>query len=60
MKNGDSISVRGIGIEAVPAYNIVHKRDNGKAYHPEGVGNGYILTMGDKRILYSRGHRKYS
>ena len=50
MKNGDSISVRGIGIEAVPAYNIVHKRDNGKAYHPEGVGNGYILTMGDKRI----------
>ncbi len=50
MKNGDSKAVRGIGIEAVPAYNIVHKRDNGTPYHPEGEGNGYILTLGNRRI----------
>ena len=50
MKNGDSETVRGINIEAVPAYNIVHKRDNGIPYHPKGEGNGYILTLGDKRI----------
>ena len=37
-------------IEAVPAYNIVHKRDNGRPYHPKGVGNGYVLTLGDKRV----------
>jgi L-ascorbate metabolism protein UlaG (beta-lactamase superfamily) len=50
MKNGDSRNVEGIGIEAVPAYNIVHKRDTGQPYHPKGPGNGYVLTFADKRI----------
>jgi L-ascorbate metabolism protein UlaG (beta-lactamase superfamily) len=50
MRNGDTRTVKGITIEAVPAYNIVHKRPNGQPFHPEGVGNGYILTFGDKRV----------
>jgi L-ascorbate metabolism protein UlaG (beta-lactamase superfamily) len=50
MKNGDVRTVLGIKVEAIPAYNIVHKRDNGQAFHPKGVGNGYVLTFGDKRI----------
>ncbi|MBI9085153.1 MAG: MBL fold metallo-hydrolase [Desulfobacterales bacterium] len=50
MKNGDVRTVMGIGVEAVPAYNIKHKRKNGEAYHPEGEGNGYVLTIGDKRV----------
>lgn len=50
MKNGDVLTVLGIKIEAIPAYNIIHKRDNGQAFHPRGVGNGYVLTFGDKRI----------
>jgi L-ascorbate metabolism protein UlaG (beta-lactamase superfamily) len=50
MNNGDSRVVQGLQIEAVPAYNIVHKRDNGQPFHPRGVGNGYIVTFGDKRI----------
>ncbi len=50
MKNGDSVSVDGISIEAVPAYNLIHKRENGQAFHPRGSGNGYILTFGDKRV----------
>jgi L-ascorbate metabolism protein UlaG (beta-lactamase superfamily) len=50
MKNGEVQTVQGIKIEAVPAYNIIHKRDNGQPFHPQGVGNGYILTFGDKRI----------
>jgi L-ascorbate metabolism protein UlaG (beta-lactamase superfamily) len=50
MKNGDWQGVLGIGIQAVPAYNIVHMRSEGSPYHPRGEGNGYILTMGDKRI----------
>jgi len=50
MKNGDTESVSGIGIEAVPAYNLVHRRDSGEPYHPKGRGNGYVLTVGGKRL----------
>lgn len=50
MKNGDIQTVLGIKVEAVPAYNLVHKRDNGQFFHPKGIGNGYVLTFGDKRI----------
>lgn len=50
MNNGDVRTVQGLEIEAVPAYNIVHKRDNGQPFHPRGAGNGYIMTFGDKRV----------
>jgi len=50
MKNGDVQIIEGIKVEAVPAYNIIHKRDDGQPFHPKGVGNGYILTFGDKRV----------
>ena len=41
MKNGETKTVAGVKIEAVPAYNV---------YHPKGNGNGYVLTFGDKRV----------
>lgn len=47
MKNGDTLSIEGIQIEAVPAYNTTADRDK---FHPKGRDNGYILTMGGKRI----------
>jgi L-ascorbate metabolism protein UlaG (beta-lactamase superfamily) len=50
MNNGDVQVVKGINVEAVPAYNIAHKRDNGQPYHPKGKGNGYVLTFGDTRV----------
>jgi L-ascorbate metabolism protein UlaG (beta-lactamase superfamily) len=50
MANGDQQSVRGIPIEAVAAYNLVHKRENGQPFHPRGVGNGYILTFGGVKV----------
>jgi len=50
MKNGDSKKINGLTIEAVPAYNIVHKRSNGEPYHPKGNGNGYVIHFGDKKI----------
>lgn len=50
MQNGDVKTIEGIKIEAVPAYNIVHKRPNGQPYHPKGRGNGYVLTFGNKRV----------
>jgi L-ascorbate metabolism protein UlaG (beta-lactamase superfamily) len=50
MMNGDVKTVEGLKIEAVPAYNILHERDTGQPFHPKGVGNGYIITFGDKRV----------
>lgn len=50
MRNGDVQIVMGVKIEAVPAYNMIHKRENGEPFHPKGAGNGYILNFGDKRI----------
>ena len=50
MKNGDSKTIKGVGINAVPAYNIVHKRDNGQPFHPKGEGNGYIIIIKGKKI----------
>jgi gluconolactonase len=50
MQNGDVRTVQGLKIEAVPEYNIVHKRSNGTPFHPKGQGNGYVITFGDKRV----------
>lgn len=50
MENGDTQTVQGIKIEAVPAYNIKHKRSSGVPYHPKGEGNGYVLHFGNKRL----------
>jgi L-ascorbate metabolism protein UlaG (beta-lactamase superfamily) len=50
MNNGDVKSIEGLKIEAVPAYNIVHKRSSGEPFHPRGRGNGYVMTFGDKRV----------
>ncbi len=50
MENGDVKTVQGFKIEAVPAYNIVHKRGSGVPYHPKGHGNGYVIAFADKRV----------
>jgi L-ascorbate metabolism protein UlaG (beta-lactamase superfamily) len=50
MDNGDTRQVGKLRIEAVPAYNVVHKRPSGQPFHPRGVGNGYVITFGDKRV----------
>jgi len=50
MKNGEVRNVQGIKIEAVPAYNLVHMRSPGVPFHPKGVGNGYVITLGEKRV----------
>ncbi len=50
MKNGDRRTLGNFEVEAVPAYNIAHKRPDGSPFHPRGRGNGYLLTIGGKRI----------
>jgi L-ascorbate metabolism protein UlaG (beta-lactamase superfamily) len=50
LTNGQSATLSGIKIEAVPAYNTSADR---QSYHPKGRDNGYILNIGDKRIYIS-------
>jgi L-ascorbate metabolism protein UlaG (beta-lactamase superfamily) len=50
MNNGDIKSFLNIQVEAVPAYNIVNKREDGNPFHPKGEGNGYVLTFDDLRV----------
>jgi len=51
LANGDSRTVAGIEVTAVPAYNLVHQREDGSPYHPKGEGNGYVLTFADVTVL---------
>ncbi|MGD2217432.1 MAG: MBL fold metallo-hydrolase [Gemmatimonadales bacterium] len=51
MENGDTRTELGIGLEAIPAYNLVHMRSSGQPYHPKGNGNGYVITFGDTRVF---------
>jgi L-ascorbate metabolism protein UlaG (beta-lactamase superfamily) len=50
MKNGDILDFDGLKIEAVPAYNIVHKRPGGQPFHPKGQGNGYVINFDETRV----------
>jgi L-ascorbate metabolism protein UlaG (beta-lactamase superfamily) len=47
MRNGETKTIGGITIDAVPAYNSTKGREQ---FHPRGRDNGYILTLGGKRI----------
>ncbi|WP_417579168.1 MBL fold metallo-hydrolase [Pelagibacterium sp.] len=47
MANGGSDSFGEIAIDAVPAYNTTEDR---LQYHPQGRDNGYVVTIGGKRV----------
>jgi L-ascorbate metabolism protein UlaG (beta-lactamase superfamily) len=49
LANGEGTNAAGYRIEAVAAYDI----KPGEPYHPKGEANGYILTVGDKRIYFA-------
>lgn len=50
LKNGEDFKVGEIVVEAIPAYNMVNKRPDGKPFHTKGDGNGYVINIADKRI----------
>ena len=50
LKNGDSKTVGGVAIEAVPMYNLTRGPAAGQLFHDKGRGNGYIVTLGGKRL----------
>jgi len=50
LANGESRTILGLPVEAVPAHNIAHKRPDGNPFHPRGAGNGYVIAFGDTRV----------
>src|SRR5262249_60223958 len=46
MANGERASQGGIPVEAIPAYDIIP----GEPSHPKGKANGYVVTLGGKRL----------
>jgi L-ascorbate metabolism protein UlaG (beta-lactamase superfamily) len=50
MTNGETKIVAGISIEAVAAYNTTPAHAQ---FHPKGAGNGYVVTLGNRRIYVS-------
>jgi L-ascorbate metabolism protein UlaG (beta-lactamase superfamily) len=46
LANGETREVAGVKIEAIGAYDI----KPGDPYHPKGEANGYVVTLGGKRI----------
>ncbi len=53
MKNGDAREILGIGVTAVPMYNLERGPAPGLRYHDEGDGNGYLLDFGGTRVYVS-------
>jgi L-ascorbate metabolism protein UlaG (beta-lactamase superfamily) len=50
LTNGQTAPLLGVQIEAVAAYNLTADRAK---FHAKGRGNGYVLTLGDKRVYLS-------
>lgn len=51
---GDKLTVKGVPIEAVPAYNLTKFRSPGNPFHPKEAGHvGFIVTLGGTRIYHT-------
>lgn len=50
IRNGETYSDKKIKIEAIPMYNMTPDR---LKYHKKGIGNGYVLTLNNRRIYIS-------
>ncbi|MCB9057277.1 MAG: MBL fold metallo-hydrolase [Calditrichae bacterium] len=50
LPNGKETTIDNIEIKSVPAYNLVHKRDDGSFFHVKGECNGYILSFSGYKV----------
>jgi L-ascorbate metabolism protein UlaG (beta-lactamase superfamily) len=50
LKNGEDIELAEIKVEAIPMYNLPVAEES---FHTKGRGNGYVLTLGSKRVYVS-------
>jgi L-ascorbate metabolism protein UlaG (beta-lactamase superfamily) len=53
LANGQTKTVAGVTIEAVPMYNLQRGPSAGQLFHTKGRGNGYILALGGKRVYFA-------
>jgi len=53
LQPGERLTVEGITIEAVDAYNYKRFRSPGTPFHPEGSGVGYLVTVKGKTIYHA-------
>jgi L-ascorbate metabolism protein UlaG (beta-lactamase superfamily) len=51
LANGETTTQAGITIDAIPMYNLPASTTDPR--HPKGRGNGYVLTIGGKKIYIS-------
>jgi L-ascorbate metabolism protein UlaG (beta-lactamase superfamily) len=49
LANGESTTAAGIKVEAIAAYDI----KPGEPSHPKGEANGYVITLGGKRLYFA-------
>src|SRR5207248_784551 len=47
--NGEAKTIAGIAVEAIPAYDL----KVGEPSHPKGKANGYLVTVGGKRLFFA-------
>ncbi|MGD0319339.1 MAG: MBL fold metallo-hydrolase [Nitrososphaerales archaeon] len=51
---GSKIEVKGVSLEAVPAYNLNKFREPGRVFHPKADGRvGYVVTLDGARFYHS-------
>lgn len=49
LENGATRRFGGITVEAIAAYDVMP----GEPFHEKGVANGYVLTLGGRRVLFA-------
>jgi L-ascorbate metabolism protein UlaG (beta-lactamase superfamily) len=49
LANGETTTAAGIKVEAIAAYDI----KPGEPSHPKGEANGYVITLGGKRLFFA-------
>ena len=49
LANGERGEFAGVPVEAVPAYDLTP----GQPFHPEGEANGYVISLGGKRLFFA-------
>ena len=50
LTNGATAEVAGMSVQAIPMYNTTAAR---LSYHTKGRGNGYVITLGGRRVYVS-------
>lgn len=50
LTNDTTAGIDGVSVEAVPAYNLTAER---LQFHPQGRDNGYVVTLGGRRVYIS-------